>query len=164
MTEPGYDLLGLTRRAALSAIGVSTWSNMSTSEGLRYRRVDPHSASSALQSIPKPLRLRDSATLWEPCCNHSLPPLPPSFTESQMDGAEKPGERRACWVASSQTVDNHDQGLLQRLLLNQRSRKMNQFSWQDDLSLEKVIRLHAQKEKHFGVYCYRKKTIKWTYS
>lgn len=108
-TEPGYGLLGLTQRAALSAIGVSTWSNMSTREGLRYRRVDPHSASGALQSIPKPLRLRDSATLWEPRYNRSLPPLPPSFTESQMDGAEKPGERWACWVALSQTVYNPQQ-------------------------------------------------------
>lgn len=110
----GYDLLGLTRGAALSVVAVSTRSNMSTKEGVVHRRVDPHGASSALQSIPNPLRLRDSATLWEPCCNHSLPPLPPSFTECQMDGAEKPGESQACWVASSQTGYNPQRSRVKR--------------------------------------------------
>lgn len=92
--------------SSLSVIGVSTCSNVSTREGVIYHRVDPHGSSSILQSVPKPLSLWDSATLCEPCCNHSLPLLPPLFTERQMDGAKKPGEQRARWVASSQTVYN----------------------------------------------------------
>lgn len=122
MTVRGSGLLGLTQEAGLSVIGFSTWSNMSMREGVIYRRVDPHSA---LQSIPKPLGLRDSATLWESCCNHSLPPLPPSFMERQMDEAEKPAEQQACWVASSQTVYTPQQSRFRNLHILCRSRQHN---------------------------------------
>lgn len=151
---------------SLSVIGGSTPSNMSTREGVVYRREDPHSASSPLQSIPKPLGLRDSATLREPRCNRSLPPLPPSFMERQMDGAGKSGERRACWVASSQTVYNPH---------NSHDSEGCRGYYQSAAQVERSTRLHGKRLEIIMFYIFvrnyntwqayhYRKTIKWTSS
>lgn len=56
----------------------------------------------------------ETQQLFESHAVTSLPPLPPSFTECQMDGAEKPGESQACWVASSQTGCNPQRSRVKR--------------------------------------------------